>query len=245
MALSAKLVMRQGQTLVMTPQLLQAIKLLQLSNVELASFIEEELERNPLLERIEERPRRSAGARPEVDGGFNGEPSEHDWSSNEFATNQAELESSLGTEFGNTFDGERAEVASTPPAEVHGLSATSWTGTGAGSGDGGDDTGLEGYLHTPPSLHDHLGTQLALVVSDAGDRLIGQTIIDGIDDGGYLREPLDGHCTAAWRRPVARGADARNHPDVRADGSWCSGRGRMPGLAAQGADRLDPAMQAL
>ena len=54
MALSAKLVMRQGQSLVMTPQLLQAIKLLQFSNIELASFIEEELERNPMLERIEE-----------------------------------------------------------------------------------------------------------------------------------------------------------------------------------------------
>ena len=54
MALSAKLVMRQGQALVMTPQLMQAIKLLQLSNLELASFIEEELERNPLLERAEE-----------------------------------------------------------------------------------------------------------------------------------------------------------------------------------------------
>ena len=54
MALSAKLVMRQGQALVMTPQLMQAIKLLQLSNLELASFIEEELERNPLLERADE-----------------------------------------------------------------------------------------------------------------------------------------------------------------------------------------------
>src|SRR3954453_15108844 len=54
MALSAKLMMRQGQSLVMTPQLLQAIKLLQFSNIELAGFIEEELERNPMLERIDE-----------------------------------------------------------------------------------------------------------------------------------------------------------------------------------------------
>src|SRR6185437_3086524 len=54
MALTTKLLMRQGQALVMTPQLLQAIKLLQFSNVELAAFVEEELERNPLLERVEE-----------------------------------------------------------------------------------------------------------------------------------------------------------------------------------------------
>ncbi len=48
MALSAKMLLRQGQSLVMTPQLLQAIKLLQYSSVELAAFVEEELERNPL-----------------------------------------------------------------------------------------------------------------------------------------------------------------------------------------------------
>ena len=54
MALTTKLLMRQGQALVMTPQLLQAIKLLQFSNLELAAFVEEELERNPLLERADE-----------------------------------------------------------------------------------------------------------------------------------------------------------------------------------------------
>lgn len=50
MAMSTRLMMRQGQSLVMTPQLLQAIKLLQFSNVELAAFLREEIERNPLLE---------------------------------------------------------------------------------------------------------------------------------------------------------------------------------------------------
>ena len=55
MALSAKLAMRQGQTMVLTPQLLQAIKLLQMPNLELTQFIENELSSNPLLERAEER----------------------------------------------------------------------------------------------------------------------------------------------------------------------------------------------
>src|SRR6185437_8871497 len=53
MALSQRLDLRQSQALVMTPQLQQAIKLLQLSNIELASYIEGELEQNPLLERDE------------------------------------------------------------------------------------------------------------------------------------------------------------------------------------------------
>ena len=51
MAIGPRLELRQTQTLVMTPQLRQAIKLLQFSNIEVAAFIEEELERNPLLER--------------------------------------------------------------------------------------------------------------------------------------------------------------------------------------------------
>jgi RNA polymerase sigma-54 factor len=50
MSLSLRLDLRQSQSLVMTPQLQQAIKLLQLSNLELASYVDGELEQNPLLE---------------------------------------------------------------------------------------------------------------------------------------------------------------------------------------------------
>ncbi len=59
MAMSQRLEMRQGQSLVMTPQLQQAIKLLQLSNLELPTYVEQELERNPLLERDETTARRT------------------------------------------------------------------------------------------------------------------------------------------------------------------------------------------
>ena len=55
MALLAKLALRQSQAMVLTPQLLQAIKLLQMPNLELTQFIENELASNPLLERAEER----------------------------------------------------------------------------------------------------------------------------------------------------------------------------------------------
>ena len=51
MALSQRLQLRQSQALVMTPQLMQAIKLLQLSNLDLVSYVEAELESNPLLDR--------------------------------------------------------------------------------------------------------------------------------------------------------------------------------------------------
>jgi RNA polymerase sigma-54 factor len=50
MALSQRLQLRQSQALVMTPQLMQAIKLLQLSNLDLVAYVDAELERNPLLD---------------------------------------------------------------------------------------------------------------------------------------------------------------------------------------------------
>jgi RNA polymerase sigma-54 factor len=75
MALSHRLEMRQGQSLVMTPQLLQAIKLLQLSSLDLAAYVEAELERNPLLERAEGEGAESAAV---SDGEGPGESSESD-----------------------------------------------------------------------------------------------------------------------------------------------------------------------
>ena len=56
MALTPRLDLRQSQSLVMTPQLQQAIKLLQYSNAELVEYVDGELERNPLLETDESTP---------------------------------------------------------------------------------------------------------------------------------------------------------------------------------------------
>ncbi len=191
MALSAKLVMRQGQSLVMTPQLLQAIKLLQLSNLELASFIEDELERNPLLERIDERPDPHDAPAPEAASAA--EPSERDWTSTEFEVDRGALESNLGTELENAFDGERilAPTEVQGAAETHGLSATSWSGAPGGSGEG-EAGNLESFVAAPLSLHEYLNEQLAVAVLDPIQRMIGGALIDVIDEAGYLSDSLEG-----------------------------------------------------
>src|SRR3954468_731084 len=64
MALSQRLEFRQSQSLVMTPQLMQAIKLLQLSNLDLSAFVEDELERNPPLERASDSPEAPVAGEP-------------------------------------------------------------------------------------------------------------------------------------------------------------------------------------
>ena len=71
MALTQRLEFRQSQSLVMTPQLMQAIKLLQLSNLDLSAFVEEELERNPLLERASDGPKPPVAGEPTPERGAN------------------------------------------------------------------------------------------------------------------------------------------------------------------------------
>jgi RNA polymerase sigma-54 factor len=196
MALSAKLVMRQGQTLVMTPQLLQAIKLLQLSNLELASFIEEELERNPLLERAEDQPEPADFAvLDHADAFETPEPAERNWDSPDLEVDHRSLETALGTELDNAFDSERASSPAELAAasDLHGLSATSWTGS-LGTGDG-EASSLENYVASATSLHDRLIEQLAVAMHQPADLMIGHTLIDLIDEAGYLTESLDAVAT--------------------------------------------------
>ena len=102
MALSAKLALRQGQTMVLTPQLLQAIKLLQMPNLELTQFIENELASNPLLERAEERE--EASPEPHDAPGFAETPAEPgDWAAEALETDAGRLAANLGTEVDNAF----------------------------------------------------------------------------------------------------------------------------------------------
>src|SRR5512147_1987940 len=102
MALSQRLEFRQSQALVMTPQLMQAIKLLQLSSLDLAAYVEGELERNPLLERTSdddgplpaaEAPEMAAESREEAG----------DWIGEELETSRTSMEQGLGTELENVF----------------------------------------------------------------------------------------------------------------------------------------------
>jgi RNA polymerase sigma-54 factor len=196
MALTTKLLLRQGQSLVMTPQLLQAIKLLQFSNVELAAFVQDELERNPLLERAEDAPDGDVAVeadRGEATGeGDFSDAVEGDWSSESFATDRGTLEASLGTELSNTFDDDRPPTPAehAPSGDGLSLSSNSWSGAPSPGADGGDATNLEAYVAAELSLRDHLSAQLALATKNPVDRVIGQAIIDSIDDAGYFTDSL-------------------------------------------------------
>src|SRR5215475_9448233 len=106
MALSQKLLIRQSQALVMTPQLMQAIKLLQLSNLDLTAYVENELERNPLLERSEGEdaaPADGASAEPAGAEPSGGDAQSGDWLGEELETSRSAIEERLDTNLDNVF----------------------------------------------------------------------------------------------------------------------------------------------
>ncbi|KUO55093.1 MAG: RNA polymerase sigma-54 factor [Alphaproteobacteria bacterium BRH_c36] len=196
MAINAKLELRHSQQLVMTPQLQQAIKLLQLSNLELAEFVEIELERNPLLERDESAERPLSAERPDGEAALvksEGDPSASDeWVDTGRGTSEAA--NALDTDYENIYpDTSPSELASAGGLDGAMLAGSSWANVkGIGSGGlGSEDNDLESYVASSLSLHDHLSAQLPLTLSDPAERLIGVHLIDLVDDAGYLHADLD------------------------------------------------------
>src|SRR5215469_10118320 len=131
MALAQKLLIRQTQALVMTPQLMQAIKLLQLSHLDLAVYVDGELERNPLLERPadEESGREEGESNADTPVPGDEEPAGSDWIDNQLESRQS-IEARLDTDLNNVFPDDGARPARTPESQPGAYSE--WSGTGAG-----------------------------------------------------------------------------------------------------------------
>jgi RNA polymerase sigma-54 factor len=204
MAINTKLELRQTHSLVMTPQLQQAIKLLQLSNLELISFVEAELERNPLLERADAD---ETGASPSAPDGQaaavkDEERPEPNGASGEILTDlEAEsgesddwidLESGNGVSQTDDLDAEPQDVFPDADGFVPGaLKDSGWSGLTQGPrADTEEGTNLEAYVAEARTLRDHLAEQLMLAFADPARRLIGQHLIDMTDEAGYVQGEL-------------------------------------------------------
>jgi RNA polymerase sigma-54 factor len=177
---------RQGQSLVMTPQLQQAIKLLQLSNIELAEYCEQELERNPILERDDSAAAPAGEAPAAAEHDAPGERADEALSRDDFSK-ASDLDQAAHD---NMYDGgEPPATASAPSSSAGEASLTDWTTVK--SGGGFDEEGMESSVAAELSLKDHLEAQLAIAALTAEDRLICLALIDGIDEAGYLRTELN------------------------------------------------------
>ncbi|MBS0561810.1 MAG: RNA polymerase factor sigma-54 [Proteobacteria bacterium] len=240
MAIGPRLDLRQTQSLVMTPQLRQAIKLLQYSNVEVAAFVEEELERNPLLERDErdDAPPPERAAIDQLPERANGPADAADMARSDMLPSDAA--SPLDSDDAEHFD--------------RGGPSDGWESardTTAGKGAGGshdfssDDRGIEDMAETRLSLREHLGEQLRLTFSDPVDRIVGAHLIALLSEAGRLTaEPAA--IADAMNLPLER-VEAVRARMMRFDPVGLFARDLKECLAAQLAERnrFDPAMAAL
>ncbi|RUV84025.1 RNA polymerase sigma-54 factor [Mesorhizobium sp. M1A.F.Ca.IN.020.32.1.1] len=241
MALAAKLQLRQSQSLVMTPQLMQSIRLLQLTHVELDRFIDEEIERNPLLERAEpqddaggDQPQKSETA-PESAAGDDWFESETEWSAEAISE---KLDSSLENLFPDD-PGTSEKLGPDLTAQWKSASAGS---AGSASSEGFDVGEMAATIVT---LREHVGEQIALAFSKPAERLIAGELADSLDEAGYLRADLE---EIAARLGADMGAVARALAVCQTfepAGLFARDLAECLSLQLAARDRLDPAMKAL
>lgn len=181
MAMSPRLEVRQSQSLTLTPQLMQSIRLLQLSHLELNTFVEMELQRNPLLERedgvepgetdnteLPERPAELSAYEDTVDHGDRIQSADS-------------IASGYDTEVDNVFPEQSAQDRQPDLGQ--------WSERGGAPGEEAPD--IDQFVAARPSLSDHLGAQVGLIISDPRERLIAQFLIDSLNEAGYLANELE------------------------------------------------------
>lgn len=165
-----KLELRQGQSLVMTQQLQQSIKLLQCTALELREFVEMEMEKNPFL--VQEDPDgNEADPQEDAIAEEDGEPREAD-----FADDQYSSDEGGATDWDDSRDIERDYLQSSHSA------------SGSGSfDDDGNELSVADNASPEKTLRQHLLEQLHLDIADPARRLIGAQLIDTIDEAGYVK----------------------------------------------------------
>ncbi len=228
----------------MTPQLMQAIKLLQLSNLDLVAYVEAELERNPLLDRNNA----AEGEAPVGAAAANGSQSQDKaaddpagWETREpepTAIEKERVDKALDDTSPDDSEPSRPRTSDAPAGY------SEWAGTGSGARNG-EDYNLEAFVSAETTLADWLREQLTLAITDPIHRMIGQYLIDLVDEAGYLSGDL---ATAAEKlgtsiteiESVLRILQTFDPPGVCArDLAECLA------IQLKEQNRYDPAMQAL
>jgi RNA polymerase sigma-54 factor len=240
--LQTKLELRQSQALIITPQLQQAIKLLQLSNLDLLSFLEREIEQNPLIE-WEERSAEDGGAPDEAapEPGFEDAPAEigaYELEDVSGAGNGAEPEMiNASAETGDFGD----DAIPAAPAAFETLSMRSANNGSADS----FQARLEDFTAQETTLRDHLRQQLHITMAGPAERLIGDHLIDLIDDAGYLRGSIEEIAERLGAPAAAVEAVLAAIQTLEPVGVGARTLAECLALQLKELNRLDPAMQIL
>lgn len=187
MALSPKLDLRTSQQLVLTPQLQQAIKLLQLTNIELADYIETQLHENPLLERNEDsisaddNVNMSDDRYDQYDG--NVEQNDDYDSLSALSGSESEEYNGLDAQYDNDFDMDYAGAGVETYSEAS-FEQSSYNASNHAFDD--DDSNLLENYSEEENLRDYLIKQMRLDINDEQERFIALILIDHLDATGWL-----------------------------------------------------------
>lgn len=262
MALAPRLDLRQSQSLVMTPQLQQAIKLLQLSNLELADYVQAEIEKNPLIEERGDAPREEA--RGEDTPKENGTSVEGDVTGFEEGTdgmvradaalsdtpNSQATDNALDADFGNEVyhhdsPNDAANGTSNSSFTESGLSLTGASSTGTSGPRSSDDSRFEENLAGEISLRDHLLEQLPALLLDPMEHIIGAHLVDMVNEAGYLTGDLPDLCDRLGCDDAAIEIVLTKLQTMDPVGVLARNLAECLSIQLREKDRLDPAMAAL
>ncbi|MBD8553702.1 RNA polymerase factor sigma-54 [Rhizobium sp. CFBP 8762] len=244
MALSASLHLRQSQSLVMTPQLMQSIQLLQMTSFELNQFIELEVEKNPLLEltSVHDDP---WDLEPSLDqrGADADEPSGlRDTFEASTSGMLSDASTALDGDYENVFPDDDKPVAAGSPDLLEQWKSLPDSHRGAGAG---DDYDINDFVAAPVSLRAFVDSQIPFILKGDIERIIGQRLLDLLDDTGYIALDLP-----AFAAQI--GVPTKDVANVltklqQLDPSGIFARSLSECLAIQlkARNRLDPAMEKL
>lgn len=251
MAITPRLELKLSQSLVMTPQLQQAIKLLQLSSLELTAYVETELEQNPLLEKDERATDNKREADREnstesdtpSDNTEQVEPSDGpdtaDLTGAE--TMPSDGDSPLDADYGNVYEQDGV-------VDVSGEAPAAFADGGGGGGRGNSFDGeqdFESALTKEITLRDHLIEQLNVDVEDPVDRIVGVHLIDMLDDSGWLAGEPETVAENLNCEPARVEAVLDQMQQFDPPGIFARDLRECLALQLREKDRLDPAMAKL
>jgi RNA polymerase sigma-54 factor len=224
MGLGPSLSIRQSQQLLLTPQLAQAIKLLQLSNLELDSYVAEEIAKNPLLESRSDEPEEESAGDFQGDEGDSNEAPE-DPGADQLILGQADDDRPLDVDW----EGEALQTDSFSDVVT--------------SGGGEEAFDFERVEYSAGSLAEHLQDQLHGLSGDTGE--LARIIAETLDETGYLTFELEqiAELTGASIAAVSRALAVVQGLDP--PGVGARSLAECLALQAKAADRYDPAMARL
>lgn len=253
MALSPKLDFRQSQSLVMTPQLMQSIRLLQMTHIELEHFLDLEIEKNPLLDRIEAANDDFTGSIDEQ--AERGDTSEHisvnqsdeageGWFETHAPDSAENLSSTFDTSLENIFPDDPGRFdAINPDIAAQWKSPSFEASQGTGQGAGGYD--IDQVTANRVSLADHVSEQITLTFSQATERFVAMALADSLDESGYLRTEISSLAQNLGVEPQLIERVLAIVQTFDPPGLFARDLRECLAIQLRLKDRFDPAMQAL